>query len=131
MKHLNPYDHPSPTYIANQYPQPYRGTSYYPPPTHQHPYPMAPPPPLGGPPPIPMMHLVSQSSTISPLIPAYNPNTSGITSTSYTPYGSSPLNNLYFPFPGPTQQVAPPPGQPHVSVNFFYPSPIQEVHDFE
>jgi hypothetical protein len=33
MTHLNPYDHPSPTYGANQYPQPYGGTSYYPPPT--------------------------------------------------------------------------------------------------
>jgi hypothetical protein len=35
MTHLNPYDHPSPTYCAHEYLQPYGGTSYYPPPNHQ------------------------------------------------------------------------------------------------
>jgi hypothetical protein len=35
IKHLNSYNHPSPTYGENQYPQPYGGTYYYPPPTHQ------------------------------------------------------------------------------------------------
>jgi hypothetical protein len=103
MTHLNPYGHPSPTYGANQYPQPYGGTSYYPPPTHQQSYPVVPPQSLGGPPPVPQMHLVSQSSTGPPPTPIYNPNSSGSTSTSYTPYGSSPQNNPYFPFPGPPQ----------------------------
>jgi hypothetical protein len=50
---------------------------------------------------------------------------------SYTPYGSSPQNNPYFPFPGPPQPVSPPVGQPHVNANFFHPSPIQHVHTFE
>jgi hypothetical protein len=131
MTHLNPYDHPSPTYGANQYPQPYGGMSYYPPPTHQQSYPVVPPPSLGGPPLVPMMHPVSQSSTGPPPTPIYNPNSSGSTSTSYMPYGSSPQNNPYFPFPSPPQPVSPPPGQPHVDVNFVQPSPIQQVHDFE
>jgi hypothetical protein len=131
MTHLNPYSHMSPTYGAHQYPQPYGGTSYYPPPTHLHSYHVATPPPLGGSSPVPIMHPFSQPSTISPSTLAYNHSHSVSDSPSYTPYGSSPQNNLYFPFPGPPQPVAPPPGQPHVSVNFVQPSPIQQVHIFK
>jgi hypothetical protein len=78
-----------------------------------------------------MMHLVSQPSTISPPTPTYNPNICGSTSTSYTPYGLSPQNNPYFPFPGLPRKIAPPPGKPHVGVYFVHPSPIQQVHAFE
>jgi len=34
-------------------------------------------------------------------------------------------------FPGPPQIVSPPPGQPHVDVNFVQPSPIQQLRTFE
>jgi hypothetical protein len=95
---------------------------------HTH---VVPPLTLGGPPPVLLIHLVSQSSTGPPSTPVYNPNSSGSTSTSYTPYGSCPKNNPYFPFPSPPQPVSPPPGQPHVDVNFFHPSPIQQFHYFE
>jgi hypothetical protein len=63
--------------------------------------------------------------------PTYDPNSGGSTSTYYTPYGSFPQNNPYFPFLGPPQPVVPPPKQPHVGSNFVHPSPIQQVHDFE
>jgi hypothetical protein len=98
MTHHNPYIHPSSPYGENRYMQPYGGTSYYPPPTHQQSYHVGPSQMLGEPPLVTMMHLVSQPSTISPPTPAYNPNSGGSTSTSYTPYGSSPQNNPYFPF---------------------------------
>jgi hypothetical protein len=61
--HLNPYDHPSPTYGAHQYLQPYGRTSHYPLPTHRQSYLVATPPRMGGPPPIPMFHLVFQPCT--------------------------------------------------------------------
>jgi hypothetical protein len=77
MTHINPYDHLSLTYGAYQYPQPYGGMSYYPPPTHQQSYLVATHPPLGGPPLVPMMHMVFQPSTISSSTPAYNPISSG------------------------------------------------------
>jgi hypothetical protein len=131
MNHINPYDHPSLAYGAHQYPQPYGGMSYYPPPTHQQSYLFSPPPPMGGPSPVPMMRLTSQPSMGSPSTSAYNLSTSGSASTSYTPYGLSPQNNPYFPFPGPPQLVAPPPGQPHGGFNFVQPSPIQQLHNFE
>jgi hypothetical protein len=47
------------------------------------------------------------------------------------PTGSLPQNNLYFPFPGPPQPIAPPQGQPHAGVNFVHPSPIQQFQNFE
>jgi hypothetical protein len=72
MNHLNPYIHPSPAYDAHQYPQPYGGTSYYPPPTHQQSYHVSPPPPMGGPSPVPMMHPASQPSTCPPSSSTYN-----------------------------------------------------------
>jgi hypothetical protein len=127
MNHLNPYGHLSPAYGAHKYPQPYGGTSYYPPPTHQQSYLVSLPPPMGGPSPIPMMHLVSQPSMGPPSTSTYNLSTSGSASTSYMTYGSSPQNNPYFPFPGPPQPVVPPTGQPHISVNFVQPSPFQQL----
>jgi hypothetical protein len=42
--HHNPYNQPPPMYGAPQYPQPYGGPSYYPPPPYQQPYPVSPPP---------------------------------------------------------------------------------------
>jgi hypothetical protein len=78
-----------------------------------------------------MMCLTSQPSTGSPSTSSYNLSTSGSASTSYTPYGSSPQNNPYFPFLGPPQLVAPPPGQPHGGFNSIQPSPIQQLHNFE
>jgi hypothetical protein len=131
MNHLNPYGHLSPTYGVPQYPPPYGGMSYYPPPSHEHSYPVATPPLMGGPSPIPMMRLVSQPSRSSPSTSAYNLNSSGSTSNSYMPYGSSPKNNPYFPFPGPPQLVAPPLGQPQADVKFLQPSPIQKLQNFE
>jgi hypothetical protein len=50
---------------------------------------------------------------------------------SYVPYGSLPQHNLYFPFPGPPQPMAPPQGHPHAGVNFVQPSPIQQYQNFE
>jgi hypothetical protein len=131
MTHHNPYNHPSPTYGENPYPQPYGGATYYPPAPHLQSYPVGHSQPLGAPPQVPMMHPISQFSTSSPSTPTYNPNNGGSTSTSYTLYGSSPQNNPYFPFPSPPQQVSPPPRQSHVCVNFVYPSPIQQVQIFE
>jgi hypothetical protein len=131
MTDLNHYAHPSHAYGAHPYLKPYGGTSYYPPPTHQHSYPISPPPPMGGPSPVPMMHPRSQPSTSSTSTPTYNLSSSGSTSNSYMPYGSSPQNNPYFPFPSPPQPVSPPPGQPHVIVNFVEPSPIQQLQNFE
>jgi hypothetical protein len=69
INHLNPYGHPSPTCVAHPYPQPYGGISYYPSPTHQQSYPIASPPPMGGPSPVPNMHLISQPSKSSPSTP--------------------------------------------------------------
>jgi hypothetical protein len=131
MTHINTYGHPSPTYGAHQYPQLYGGASYYPPPTHQQSYLVGPSQMLGAPPPAPMMHLVSQPGTISPQTPTYNPNIGASTSNSYTPYGLSPQNNPYFPFPSPPDPLSLPPQQTHDGINFFQPSPIQQVHSFE
>jgi hypothetical protein len=131
MTHLNPYNHLSPTYGANQFLQPYGGMPYFPPPTYQQSYPVVPYQPLGVPPLVPQMHPVSQSSTGPPPTPAYNPSNNGSASTSCTPYGSSPQKNPYFPFPGRPQLVVPQPRQPHASVNFVQPSPIQQDHTFE
>jgi hypothetical protein len=46
MNHLISYGHPSPTYGAHQYLQPYVGMTYYPLPTSQQSYPVSTPPPL-------------------------------------------------------------------------------------
>jgi hypothetical protein len=129
--HHNPYP-PQPTiYGTHPYPLAYGGNPYYPPPLYQQLYPVVPPQSLGAPPPVPMSYLVSQSSTVPPPTHGYNLRISGRTSTSYTPYGSYPQNNPYFPFPSPTQPANSPPGQPHASVNFVHPFPIQQVHTFE
>jgi hypothetical protein len=131
MTHHNPYIQPPPMYGTPQYPSIYGGPSYYPPPPYQQPYPVTPPPPMSGPSPTPMMRPTSQPSSGSPSTSAYNLGTSESASPSYAPYGSLPQNNLYFPFPGPPQPVAPPHGQPHADVNFVQPSPIQQLHTFE
>jgi hypothetical protein len=86
---------------------------------------------MGGPSPVLMMHATSQPSTGSPSTSTYNLSTSGSDSTSYTPYGSSPQNNPYFPFLGPPQPVAPPPGQPQTDINFVQSFPIQQLQNFE
>jgi hypothetical protein len=101
--HHNPYIQPPPMYGAPQYPQPYGGPSYYPPPPYQQPYPVSPPPPMSGPSSTPMMRPTSQPSSGSPSTSTYNLGTSESASPSYAPYGSLPQNNLYFPFPGPPQ----------------------------
>jgi len=125
MTHHNPSNQLPPIYDAPQYLQPYGGPSHYPPPIHQQSYPVVPPQPLGGTPLVPQMHLVSQSSVGPPPTPTCDHNSCGGTSTSYTPYGLTPKNNPYFPFPDPPWLVTPPQGHPDASVNFVHPSPIQ------
>jgi hypothetical protein len=129
--HHKPYIQPPPMYGAPQYPQPYGGPSYYPPPPYQQPYPFTPPPPMSGPSPTPMMHPGSQPSSCSPSTSTYNLGTSESALPSYEPYGSLPQNNLYFPFPSPPQPVSPPHGKPHTNVNFVQPSSIQQLYTFE
>jgi hypothetical protein len=129
--HHNPYIQPPPMYGTPQYPSIYGGSSYYPPPLYQQPYPVALPPPMSGPLPTPIMHPTSQPSSGAPSTSTYNLGTSESATPSYAPYGSLPQNNLYFPFPGPPQPVSPPQGQPHAGVNFVQPSPIQQFHTFE
>jgi hypothetical protein len=118
-------------YGTPQYPPTYGSTTYYPPPPYQQSYPVVPPQSLGAPPPVPMSYLVSQSITGPPQTPRYNPSSSGSTSTYYTPYGSYPHNNPYFPLPSPPQSVNPPPGQPHAATKSVHQFPIQQVHTFE
>jgi hypothetical protein len=131
MTHHNPYNQPPPIYGAPQYPQHYGGPSYYPLSAYQKLFHVVPHQPLGGPPLVTHMHLVPQSSMGPPPTPTYNHNSCGGTSTSYTPYGSTLQNNLYFPFPGPPQPIYPPKGHPHVDVNFVHPSRIQQIHEFK
>jgi hypothetical protein len=129
--HHTPYIQPPPMYGSPQYPQPYGGPYYYPPPPYQHPYPVTPPPLMSGPSSTSMMHLASQPSSGSPSTLAYNLCTSESASPSYVPYGLFKKKNLYFPFPGPPQPVDPPHGQPHARVNFVQPYRIQQLHTFE
>jgi hypothetical protein len=131
MTHQKNYNQLPPIYGAPQYLQPYGGPSYYPLPTFQQPYPVAPRPPMGGPSLVPIMRPDFQPSSGSPSTSAYNLGTSENDSPSYMPYGSFPQNNPYFPFLGPPQLVYPPHGQPHADVNFVHPSPIQQLHTFE
>jgi hypothetical protein len=101
MTHNNPYIQPTPMYVAPPYLQPYGGTYCYPHRPYQHPYPISPPPPMGGPSPTPMMHPTSQPSSGSPSTSTHNLGTSERTFPSYSPYESLPQNNIYFPFLGP------------------------------
>jgi hypothetical protein len=87
--HKNPYTQSPPMYGTPQYPPIYGGPFYYPPPLYQQSYPFVPPQLFEAPPPVPMSYLVSQYSTGPPQTPGYKPRSSGSTSTSYTPYGSS------------------------------------------
>jgi hypothetical protein len=75
-------------YGTPQYPPAYRGTSYYPPPPYQQPYPIAMPPPISGPPSAPPIHTPIQTSSSAPSTLAYS--TSERTMPSYVPYGSLP-----------------------------------------
>jgi hypothetical protein len=86
---------------------------------------------MSGPASTPMMRPTVQPSSGTPSTSAYTLSTSESTMPSYAPYGSLPQNNLYFPFPGPPQPIAPPQGQPHAGVNFVQPSPIQQFQNFE
>jgi hypothetical protein len=128
--HHNPYIQPPLMYGTPQYPSIYGGPPGYPPP-YQQPYLAVLPPPMSGPTSTPMMHLMVQPSSGTPSTSPYTLSTSESATPSYVPYGSLPQNNLYFPFPGPPQPMAPPQGHPHVGVNFFHPSPIQQFQNFE
>jgi len=99
--HHNPYNKPPPIYGAPRYLHPYGVTYYCPPPTYQEPYPVAPPPPMGGPSLIPIIYPASQPSLGSPSTSAYNLGTSERSSPSYVPYRSLPQKFPYFPFPSP------------------------------
>jgi len=136
MTHLNPYGTPTPPYGIN----PYGGIPYYPPNLGTH-YPnsptfLAPPPPQAGgitPPqfmnPIPQqsMELLGYAQNHS-----YNPHCNEGTYMSYTLYGPTQHINPYYPFPGPpSPNLIPPQVQSQVGVNFFQPSPIQQVQALE
>ena len=125
--HHVPQPQPPPMYGTPQYPSAYGGTSYYPPPSYQQPYPVSMPPPISGPPSVPPIHPPIQMSSITPSNSSYS--TSERTTHSYVTYGSLPPQNPYFPFPGPPQPMAP--LHPHVGVNFVQPSPVQQYQNFE
>jgi hypothetical protein len=129
--HHNPQPQQPPMYGTPQYPLAYGGILYYPPPPYQQPYPIALPPPISGPPSASPIHPPIQPSAGTPSTSYYTLSTSESTTPSYVPYGSLPQHNLYFPFPGPPQPVAPPPRHPHARVNFCQPSPIQQYQNFE
>jgi hypothetical protein len=129
--HHNPYIQPPPMYDTPKYTLIYGGSTYYPPPFYQHPYPVTLPPPMSGPLLAPIMHLDSQPSLGTPSTSAYNLGTTESTTSSYAPYISLPQKNMYFPFLGPPHLVSPPQGQPHDVVNIVQPYPIQQFHTFE
>jgi hypothetical protein len=114
-------------YGIPQYPSAYGGTPYYPPPPYQQPYPIAMPLPISGPPPTPPIQPPIQTSSGTPSTSSYS--TSESVTPSYEPYGSLPPQNLYSPFSGPPQPMAPP--HPHVGVNFVQPSPVQQYQNFK
>jgi hypothetical protein len=99
--HHNTYNQSPPMYGAPQYPHPYGGLSYYPPPSYQQPYPISPPLPISGPSLEPMMRSTSQPSLGSPSNSSYNLGTSDNASPSYATYGSLQQKNPHFPFHGP------------------------------
>jgi hypothetical protein len=68
-----------------QYPLAYGGTSYYPSPPYQQPYPVAIPPPISGPPPTPTIHPPIQTSSGTPSTLAYTLSTSESATPSYVP----------------------------------------------
>jgi hypothetical protein len=125
--HHGPQHQQPPMYGTPQYPLAYGGTSYYPPPPYQQPYPVAMPSPISGPPSAPPLHPPIQTSFGTPSTSAYH--TSESTTPSYVPYRLLSPQNPYFPFPGPPQPMAPP--HPHAGVNFVQPSPIQQYQNFE
>jgi hypothetical protein len=125
--HHSPQPQPPPMYGTPQYPPAYGGTSYYPPPPYQQPYPMATPPPISGPPPAPPIHPPLPNTSGPPSTSPYS--TSESATPSYVPYGAAPPQNPYFPFPGPSQPMAPP--HPNAGVNFVQPSAAQQYQNFE
>jgi hypothetical protein len=125
--HHSPQPQPPPMYGMPQYPPAYGGTSYYPPPPYQQPYPVAIPPPTSGPPPAPSIHQPSPTTSGPPSTSPYSTSESAM--PSYVPYGAIPPQNPYFPFLGPPQSMAPP--HPHTGVNFVQPSAAQQYQNFE
>jgi hypothetical protein len=125
--HHGPQPQPPPMYGTPQYPPSYGGTSYYRPPPYQQPYPVAIPPPTSGPPPTPSIHQPPPNTSGPPFTSPYS--TSESATPSYVPYGATPPQNPYFPFPGPQQPMAPP--HPHTGVNFVQPSAAQQYQNFE
>jgi hypothetical protein len=125
--HHGPQPQPPPMYGTPQYPLAYGGTSYYPPPPYQQPYPVSIPPPISGPPPAPPIPPPIPTNNGTPSTSAYS--TSESTTPSYVPYGSVPPQNPYFLSPGPPQPMAPP--HPHVGINFVQPSAAQQYQNFE
>jgi hypothetical protein len=125
--HHGPQPQQPPMYGTPQCPPTYGGTSYFPPPPYQQPYPVSMPPPITGPPSAPPIHPPIQTSSGTPSTSTYS--TREITMPSYVPYGSLPPQNPYFPFSGPPQSMAPP--HPHARVNFVQPSPIQQYQNFK
>jgi hypothetical protein len=125
--HHSPQPQPPPMYGTPQYPPAYGGTSYYPPPPYQQPYPVATPPPISGPPPAPPIHPPLPNTSGPPSTSPYSTSESAM--PSYVPYGAAPPQNPYFPFPGPPQPMAPP--HPNAGVNFVQPSAAQQYQNFE
>jgi hypothetical protein len=121
--HHGPQTQQPPMYGTPQYPSAYGGTSYYPPPPYQQPYPTAMPLPTSGPPSAPPIQPPIQTSSGTPSTLAYS--TSESATPSYVPYGSLPPQNMYFPFLGPPQPMAPP--HPHAGVKFVQPSPFSNI----
>jgi hypothetical protein len=103
--HHSPQPQPPPMYGTPQYPLAYGGTSYYPPPPYQQPYPVSIPPPISGPPLAPPIHPPPPVTSGTPSTPCYS--TSESATPSYVPYGSVPPQNPYFPFPSPPQPMSP------------------------
>jgi hypothetical protein len=125
--HHGPQPQLPPMYGTPQYPLAYGGTPYYPPPPYQQPYHVAIPPPTSGPPPTPPIHPPIPTNSGAPSTSSFS--TSGGVAPSYVPYGSTPPQNPYFPFPVPPQPMAP--QHPHAGVNFVQPSAAQQYQNFE
>jgi hypothetical protein len=86
--HHSPQPQPPPMYGTPQYLPAYGGTSYYPPPPYQQPYPVAIPPPISGPPLAPPIHPPIQISFVTRSTSAYTLSTSESVMPYYVPYGS-------------------------------------------
>jgi hypothetical protein len=124
--HHNPHLQQKPMYGTPQYLSVYGGPPY------QQPYFFSLPPSISIPPPLTLLACPpSQPSSGTPSTFSYTPSTSESAMPSYVLYGSLPKNNLYFPFPGPPQPMSPPLEHPHIGVNFFQPSLVQQYQNFE